>query len=374
MPALTEPDPRFPGRLAIQQRVVPEYRRAFFDRLAGACVGGLSVFAGRPTAAEATPSAQDLGAADLFPTRNVHILSGPLYLCLQPGIEAWLELVQPDALVVEANPREWSNRKAIAWMKRRARPVLGWGLGAPSSGGPLGALQRAARRSLLGKLDGVIAYSTRGQREFRALGLPAQRVFVAPNAVSPRPSDRDVVERTGADRPPRLLFVGRLQRRKRVDHLLKVCASLGQAIELWIVGDGPAGGELKALAAHVFPQAQFLGHRSGLALEKLFAEADLFVLPGSGGLAVQQALAHGLPVVVAAGDGSQEDMVQEDNGWLVRPDDLADLSRAVRAAIAARPTWPAMGEASRRKSRLHFNLEAMVEAFVAALNAVRGES
>jgi glycosyltransferase involved in cell wall biosynthesis len=67
-------------------------------------------------------------------------------------------------------------------------------------------------------------------------------------------------------------------------------------------------------------------------------------------------------------------MVQEDNGWLVRPDDLADLSRAVRAAIAARPTWPAMGEASRRKSRLHFNLEAMVEAFVAALNAVRGES
>jgi glycosyltransferase involved in cell wall biosynthesis len=76
---------------------------------------------------------------------------------------------------------------------------------------------------------------------------------------------------------------------------------------------------------------------------------------------VQQALAHGLPVVVAAGDGSQEDMVQKTTA-VVRPDDLADLSRALRAAIGLRPTWPVMGEASRRKSRLQFNLEAMVEA------------
>ena len=37
---------RFPGRLGLQQRVLPAYRAPFFDLLAGACQGGLSVFAG----------------------------------------------------------------------------------------------------------------------------------------------------------------------------------------------------------------------------------------------------------------------------------------------------------------------------------------
>ena len=39
---------RFPGRLAVQQRVLPSYRAPFFDLLASACDGGMSLFAGRP--------------------------------------------------------------------------------------------------------------------------------------------------------------------------------------------------------------------------------------------------------------------------------------------------------------------------------------
>ena len=46
----------FPGRLGIQQRVLPEYRRGFFDALAEACDGGLSVFAGEVDADESIPT------------------------------------------------------------------------------------------------------------------------------------------------------------------------------------------------------------------------------------------------------------------------------------------------------------------------------
>ena len=36
----------FPGRLGIQQRVIPSYRINFFDLLASACRGGLNIIAG----------------------------------------------------------------------------------------------------------------------------------------------------------------------------------------------------------------------------------------------------------------------------------------------------------------------------------------
>lgn len=389
----------FAGRLAIQQRVLPDYRRGLFDGLARSCRGGVSVFAGYPRRGEGIVPASDLGSAHWERARNIHLLGGPFYLCLQPGITSWLDRFQPDVLVIETNPRELTNRLASAWMRRRGRPVLGWGLGAVPGGGLAAPLRRALRRANLRGLSGLIAYSTTGKREFEALGFPSSRVFVAPNAVAPRPSGpldsptlrlpsghaRRLLDSSAHgpfDRakakhaqhgPPRLLFVGRLQPRKRVDLLLEACASLAGPIELSIVGDGPARHDLESLARRVFPAAEFRGDQRGAALEALFDEADLFVLPGTGGLAVQQALAHGLPVIVARGDGTQQDMVTPENGWLVPEGDGAALKSAIATALSDRTRLEAMGRASRRLADRAFNLEAMVEAFLVAVNAVAGK-
>lgn len=381
----------FAGRLAIQQRVLPDYRRGLFDGLARSCRGGVSVFAGYPRRGEGIVPASDLGSAHWERARNIHLLGGPFYLCLQPGITSWLDRFQPDVLVIETNPRELTNRLASAWMRRRGRPVLGWGLGAATGRGVTASIRRGLRRASLGGLSGVIAYSTRGKREFEALGFPSSRVFVAPNAIAPRPSipldsstprlldsstygpfDR-ARAKPAQPGPPRLLFVGRLQPRKRVDMLLEACASLAEPIELSIVGDGPARHDLESLARRVFPAAEFRGDQRGAALEALFDEADLFVLPGTGGLAVQQALAHGLPVIVARGDGTQQDMVTPQNGWLVPDGDRASLEAAIATALSDRTRLEAMGRASRRLADRAFNLEAMVEAFLGAVNAVAGK-
>ncbi len=99
------------------------------------------------------------------------------------------------------------------------------------------------------------------------------------------------------------MFVGRLQARKRIDNLLLACASLPADLQprLVIVGEGPARSDFEAQAQQVYPSAQFSGALFGKELERHFLEADLFALPGSGGLAVQQAMAYGLPVMVAEG-------------------------------------------------------------------------
>ncbi len=178
-----------------------------------------------------------------------------------------------------------------------------------------------------------------------------------------------------------MLFVGRLQKRKRIDFLLQACAALPAELQprLWVVGDGPARGEFEAVARDVYPQAKFTGSRHGEELAGIFRQADLFVLPGSGGLAVQQAMSYGLPVIVAEGDGTQDDLVRPKNGWLLPPDDQPALQAALETALQMALQDPAalrrMGEASYRLVVEEVNLEKMAEAFVMAANGVgRGKA
>lgn len=359
-------DRRYPGRVGLQQRVLPDYRAAFVDALARRCDGGLDVFAGEARAGEGIRTAPPLSAARLTRAGNLHLLSGPMLLVWQTGLVRWLEATQPQVLVLEANARYLSSRRAVRWMHARRRPVVGWGLGAGARRGPGGALRRAWLRSF----DALIAYSTLGAAQYRALGFAPERVFVAPNAAVAAP-ERMPVRPSAAGRTRRLLFVGRLQPRKRIDLLLAACAELTPRPELTIVGDGPDAERLRALAGRICPQARFLGDLRGAALDSAFAQADLFVLPGTGGLALQQALAAGLPIIAAQGDGSQQDMVTAGNGWRVSPGDGSDLQQALQRALALEETaLRGMGEASFQLARTRFNLESMTSAFLEALRAV----
>lgn len=374
--------PVFPGRVAIQQRVLPAYRAPLFETLAAACTGGLSVFAGQPQPDEQIPPAAGLTVAQYVPARNQHLfkVSSRLYQCWQTGLVNWLEAWQPSALIVEANPRYRATPAAVAWMHRRGRPVLGWGLGAAPLPGLLGWLRQRGRARFLRSLDGMIAYSQRGAAEYAALGFPAGRVWTAPNAAAPRPTAPPPARLAHFQGRPRVLFVGRLQARKRIDSLLQVCAGLPEALqpEVTIVGDGPARPVFEAEARQVYPRAQFAGACYGAALDAHFAWADLFVLPGTGGLAVQQAMSFGLPVIVAQGDGTQDDLVRPleaerpANGWRIPPDDPAALQAALADALSNPLRLRQMGAESYRIVAEEINLEAMAAVFVQALQGVMG--
>jgi glycosyltransferase involved in cell wall biosynthesis len=168
-----------------------------------------------------------------------------------------------------------------------------------------------------------------------------------------------------------VLFVGRLQTRKRVDALLAACDGVEPAPEVWIVGEGPARAALERLAQRGRLSVRFHGGLHGAALEQVYREADLFVLPGTGGLAVQEAMAHGLPVIVAEGDGTQADLVRPENGWLIPSEDAAALRQALRTALADPAGLRHKGEASHRIVAQEANIEVMAGEFVRALNQTR---
>ncbi len=370
---MTLPDLVYPERLGLQQRVFPAYRAAFFDALAQACQAGLCLFAGQPGKDESIEPGGRLSSASYTPARNRHFLSAdqPLYICWQSGLIRWLEAWQPGALIVEANSRTESTRRAVAWMHARHRLVIGWGLGAPPIPGmsPGAIFRRWERNSFLQSLDAVISYSKLGAEQYRALGFPPERVFVAPNAAVPRPAGLPSMRPDRSGDSLTVLFVGRLQARKRVDLLLRACASLPhhRRPRLLIVGDGPACPDLTRLAGEIYPDAEFLGALHGEALVPVFAAADLFVLPGTGGLAIQQAMSHALPVIVATGDGTQADLVRSGNGWLIPSDDLGALTDTLSRALSTPSRLREMGLESYRIVSEEINLEKMVEVFITAL-------
>jgi glycosyltransferase involved in cell wall biosynthesis len=350
----------FKGKLALQQRVLPSYRVPFFDLLASHCKNGMALFAGNARSEEMIAGGKTQ-VATLVEAKNIHLFSGKFYLCYQKGFINWLEESNPDALIVEANPRYLSTSAAVKWMQKRGRKVIGWGLGAPK--------QNRFWKNFINQFDGMIAYSQRGADEYARLGFPQEKIFVAHNSVSLMPNFEIPIRPLTLDLRPSILFVGRLQERKRIDSLIRACAEMESKPKLTIVGDGPEKESLQMLAKEIYPQTEFVGAKHGKELKPYFEKADLFVLPGTGGLAVQEAMSYGLPVIVAKGDGTQDDLVREKNGWQIEPENYEVLVSTMKLALSDVKRLREMGKESFRIVSEEINIEKMVEVFVQALSA-----
>jgi glycosyltransferase involved in cell wall biosynthesis len=79
-------------------------------------------------------------------------------------------------------------------------------------------------------------------------------------------------------------------------------------------------------------------------------------------------MSYGLPVIVAQGDGTQDDLVRKENGWQIPPDDFETLVSTMKDALSDVARLRRMGEESYRIVREEINIEKMVETFATALN------
>ena len=79
-------------------------------------------------------------------------------------------------------------------------------------------------------------------------------------------------------------------------------------------------------------------------------------------------MAAGLPVIVAEGDGTQEDLVSDRNGWLVPPGDFAALVTTIRTALENPERLVERGDRSYNLTIERFNIEVMRDQFMHALS------
>jgi glycosyltransferase involved in cell wall biosynthesis len=208
-----------------------------------------------------------------------------------------------------------------------------------------------------------------GARQVARAVVPAPTPAAPPARVAPAPAATSpAVTPAGRNRPV-VLAIGRLAPQKGLGTLLEAAASwrdMDPVPRLLIAGDGPLLAALRARAARLGVDAEFLGHRGDVPA--LLAGCDVFALPSSWEgqpLALQEALRAGA-AIVATKVGGIPDLVGPQAACLVRPDDPADLAAAVRAVLTSAPLAARLRACAVRRAR---SLPAEQDAVAAALAA-----
>jgi glycosyltransferase involved in cell wall biosynthesis len=155
-----------------------------------------------------------------------------------------------------------------------------------------------------------------------------------------------------ADRLPRLLFVGGDFKRKGGPQLLECMRGpLGDRCELHVVTR-----ERVEAQRNVFVH-QGIGPNDP-SLLKLFADADVFVLPSLGeclAVALMEATAAALPVITTNVGALPEAVRPGETGLLVRAGDGADLGRAIAVLVDDADARRRMGRAGHLLARQKFD-------------------
>lgn len=365
---------KFSGSICIRQRIAASYRRTFFELVAERCEGKVTVIAGQPdqSIGEGVHEFEQLSNADLIRVPTQYRGSGVLYRYYQPGLEEHLSRLKPDVFVSEASPRFVDTQPIIRHIRKQQGVVLGWGAGTTDFWDkPFKQLRKWYRNRNLQNFDGMLCYSSIASKQYQEIGYSNDQTFVLYNSTLPRPASAQPPIREPFRSPAKVLFIGRLVRTKNIDRLISAAMILkeeGVQISVQIVGNGPDIERLKGLAEDGNAPVQFLGEKTGSELSMISQSADLFVLPGLGGLAIQEAMANGLPVIVTQADGTELDLVKN-NGWISAEDTQA-LAQCIKTAISDPEELRRRGRESYRIVFEEINLDLMADRFVDAASTV----
>ena len=204
-----------------------------------------------------------------------------------------------------------------------------------------GRLAHSERRALQA-MRHVIVTSVATRQALQAYGVDPQSVSVVEPGTDPAPSARALRGAT-----LRLLCVATVIPRKGHELLLEALAPLASSPwHLTCVGSltrSPATvARLRAQLSRLglTRQVTITGEVDSASLAQLYSQADLFVLPTlleGYGMAVAEALAHGVPVI-STNVGAIAQLVGSEAGVLVTPGDTQSL----RAALARVMNEPAL--------------------------------
>ncbi|RMF24131.1 MAG: glycosyltransferase family 1 protein [Cyanobacteria bacterium J083] len=201
------------------------------------------------------------------------------------------------------------------------------------------------------KVDLYICLTEFAREKMIAGGLPAAKIVVKPNFVSPDPG-------LGNQSGGYAIYVGRLSVEKGLDTLLAAWQLLDRRIPLKIVGDGTLADQVLAITKQ-HPEIEWLGRKPMKQVYDLIGEARFLIFPSKwyetfGRVAVE-AFAKGTPVIASQigaiaeivdsyrtglqfQPGNARDLATKVDWALTHPKELARMSRAARAEFTAKYT------------------------------------
>lgn len=230
----------------------------------------------------------------------------------------------------------------------------------------VGNLYMKQLASLFNKIDFVTAPTETGIAILKAHGVrtPMQ---VLSNGIDlaafhsvPQKAKETLETQLQIPKKPIILYVGRLDKEKRVDVLVKALGLLQHRIDFHavIAGTGEQYVLLQVLIKklRLKERITFLGMLPEESLVTLYNLATVFVMPSTAelqSLVTMEAMAVGKPVIGAQAGALPYLITPEKNGYLFKPDDAGDLARKLEQVLESKSLQKKMGEASEQLIQQH---------------------
>lgn len=269
-----------------------------------------------------------------------------------------------------------------------ARPLvaMAWGSDLLVDAERSPVVRRLARYALR-KAEVVIGDCRAVREKVRALAdVPDERIVTYPWGIDlqtfyPRPSSLDLRERLGWGRSRVFLSTRSWEPAYRIDALVAAfhrVAERRRDARLLLLGDGSMAPQIRTMVEEggVADRIHLAGQVPQSALPDYYNLADLYVssVPSDGtSISLLEAMACGLPVIVADSFGNREWVVPGRNGWLFEPGSVAALAGAMTTALDATDSHPRMREANvalaGQRADWGKNVQLLLAAYAAALRS-----
>ncbi len=292
-----------------------------------------------------------------------------------PGVLFALAKFKPDVVLTEGTSNIVNNLLVCSYCIMRKIPYVWWDLGIIRGQNS----QNIFRRILTPIINfyikhsaGILGYSTFAKKYFMQMGIEEKKITVAYNTI--RLSHHIDYKKANAERASELseklktsdkfvfITVGSVEKQKRFDRLIRAFLKLNKEeknIALIIVGDGAELENLKLLANGneniIFAGSQF--EDVGL----YFMQGNVFVLPGLGGLSINEAMTYEMPVISAPADGTELDLIKNfETGFLLETSSDDELYERMKWCCQNKEKMSTMGETAYKFITENYSLENMI--------------
>ncbi len=199
----------------------------------------------------------------------------------------------------------------------------------------------------------VICISGKVQDVLQA-GTTEIRSTVVHNGVNPILFSPNLIASASPD--PEILMVGNLQRSKGHELVLQAIAKLQSSLpklRCCIIGEGLDRVQFEALVRDlgIGPHVQFAGRQSRSEVAEAMRRCSVFVLPSRNeglGCVYLEAMSCAKPVIACRGQGIEEVIEHEKNGWLIPADGLDELVQGLSALLGSSEMCSRIGTAARQ--------------------------
>jgi glycosyltransferase involved in cell wall biosynthesis len=291
----------------------------------------------------------------------------------------------PDVIISQGIPGNLTYRRIVRWAKDNNKILIFWYCGWEPNmkrNKFLGIIKNYLKRSFYNGANHYITYGTWAKKLLISEGISETRISVAFNGIDidtyearEHVKPYDISRQIDYSNQVKYLYVGGLIEEKRILFLIEVFKKFSMNntnCVLKIIGDGPQR-QIVEESIKTSSNIYYLG-RIYDSVDEYFEDSDFFILPGTGGLALNQAMANTTVCICGTADGTEDDLIVDGlTGLRFESDNPVSLMSALERTLQLTPSdIQSMRGKARSLILTRSNVDRMVNVFAEAINGLKG--